>query len=54
MPSENDKPIIKNLRFELDYKTYSDFYHIGIELLHLKHKHDILKEMMRIIKELKQ
>lgn len=47
-----NKPI-KWLSFKLTPKEYSDFWYMG-ELLNLAKKNNILKEMMRIVKELKE
>ena len=43
----------KHLRFELTVEEYAEFWHVG-SLLRLNKKHPILKEMMKIVKELKQ
>jgi len=48
------KPITKHLRFELTGKTYSDFWYVGTDLLGLRHKRDILKELIRIVKAHKE
>jgi len=46
----NSKPIIKNLRFEVDGKTYTDFWDVGLNYLQLKTKDEILKELIKIAK----
>jgi len=50
-PPSKKKEIIKHLRFELTVKEHQAFYYVGQELLKIKKKHDILKEMIRLIKE---
>ena len=49
--SKSIKPIIKNLRFEVDSKTYTDFWDVGLNILNLRTKDEILKELIRIVKE---
>ena len=38
----------KNLRFEIDYKLWRKFWDVGIELLHLRTKNEILEELLKI------
>jgi len=51
IPPIKSKPIIKHLRFELDGKTYTAFWDVGINILNLRTKDEILKELIRIVKE---
>jgi len=44
---------IKHLRFELTSQEYSDFWHIAA-LLEKDKKKDVLLDMMKIVKELKE
>ena len=50
MPSENNEPIIKHLRFELTPEQYGKFWIIG-GLLKLKKKKGIFLRMMEVIEE---
>jgi len=43
--------ITKNLRFELDYDTWRDFWDIGIKCFNLKTKNEILKKLIKMAKE---
>jgi len=43
----------KHLRFELALEEYAEFWHIG-SLLNLNKKHSIFKEMMKIVRKVKE
>jgi len=52
MQLKKNKPI-KHLRFELTPKEYGDFWSIG-DLVNLAKKKDILLEMMKIVRRVKE
>lgn len=45
------KRITKNLRFEIDYDTYRDFWDLGNKVFNLRTKSEILKRMIDELKE---